>query len=290
MQDRSDARFVTSSRGVQVAVHELGGDGPLLLVCHATGFCGRAYQPLAGELASSFRVVALDLRGHGDSTEPVDGDFRWDGMADDVLAVLDALGGGPALAFGHSLGGASLLLAELARPGSLRAAYLYEPIVWPAGFRHPGDVNPMSEGARRRRETFASRAEALSRYAARPPLGLLRADALHAYVTHGFADLEDGTVRLKCRAASEAATFEAETAVTVDRFANGLASTVTLAAGGRLPPGPQRGIGPGQLVDGLAAVLGQPPIVRYAHLGHFGPLQDPVSVAADVTATLAPAG
>ena len=62
-------------------------------------------------------------------------------------------------AFGHSVGGATVLLAELARPGLLDAAYLYEPIVWPVGFAHEGP-NPMAGPARRRREVFGSRAEA----------------------------------------------------------------------------------------------------------------------------------
>ena len=154
-------------------------------------------------------------------------------MAGDLLAAVDHLGLASVAAFGHSVGGATVLLAELARPGVLDAAYLYEPIVWPAGFAHEGP-NPMAGPARRRREEFGSRAEALVRYASRPPLGLLRADALWAYVTHGFEDLADGTVRLKCRAASEAATFEAETAMTLDRVV-GVAPPVTVAVGDAPP-------------------------------------------------------
>jgi pimeloyl-ACP methyl ester carboxylesterase len=273
--------FATSSSGVRVAVHDLGGRGEPLILCHATGFCGLAYGPLAASLADHFRLWAVDLRGHGDSSAPADGDFDWSGMADDLLAAVDRLGLDRVTAFGHSLGGATLLLAELARPGLLEAAYLYEPIVWPVGFAHPGGSNPMAGPARRRREVFGSRAEALARYAGRPPLGLLRADALCAYVEHGFTDLPDGTVRLKCRADYEAATFEAETAVTVDRF-SGLAPPLTVAVGRR--GGDE---GPGRLAAGLVEVLGQGRLVGYDHLGHFGPLQDPETIAADVMAALA---
>ena len=50
--------------------------------------------------------------------------------------------------------------------------------------------------ARRRRANFPSRADALHRYASRPPLNELRADSLFSYVEHGFRDMTDGTVTL----------------------------------------------------------------------------------------------
>lgn len=272
------AVHVRSAGGVQVAVHDLGGEGEPLLICHATGLCAQAYEPLAAALADRFRLWAVDLRGHGDASVPENGDFSWDLMAADLLAAIDHLGLEHVLAFGHSLGGATVLLAERARPGVIKAAYLFEPIVWPVNFQHPGGINPMGAAARRRREEFASRAEAMSRYASRPPLGQLRADALWAYVEHGFEDLVGGGVRLKCRAESEARTFDAETAVTIDRFTD-VALTATIAIGGR-----SRTNGPVAVVPELAALLRRARTVTFDHLGHFGPLQDPETVAADMVA------
>jgi pimeloyl-ACP methyl ester carboxylesterase len=273
------AQRIPSSDGVVLALHDLGGSGPALVVVHATGFCGRAYDLLAPRLGTRHHVWALDLRGHGDSTAPANGNFGWDAFAGDLLTAVDHLGVERVAAFGHSVGGATVLLAELARPGVLDAAYLYEPIIWPLGFAHDGP-NPMAGPARRRREEFGSREEAFVRYASRPPLGLLRADALWGYVTHGFEDRPDGTVRLKCRSASEAATFEAETAMTLDRVV-GVAPPVTVAVGDRRAPGsPDHG--PAELAPSLVAQLSAGRLVRYPHLGHFGPLQDPETVAADI--------
>ena len=48
--------------------------------------------------------------------------YEWDGFADDVLAVVDEIHPTPRLAAGHSLGGASILKAELARPGTFDRA------------------------------------------------------------------------------------------------------------------------------------------------------------------------
>ena len=53
---------VSSTKGVTLAVHDLGGEGPPFLIAHATGMCGRAYEPLAAVLAPHFHVHAIDFR------------------------------------------------------------------------------------------------------------------------------------------------------------------------------------------------------------------------------------
>lgn len=268
---------VSSTDDVSIELHELGGDGPDLLIAHATGFCAGAYGPLAARLQARHRVWALDFRGHGDSTLPASGDLSWRGMADDVLAVAEVIGGGPLLAFGHSMGGACLLAAELRVPGTLRAAFVFEPIVVPPGFDAPGG-NPLAASARRRRPSFASREEALARYASRPPLGAFRADALSAYVTHGFADASDGTVTLKCTPESEAAVFEASGKPQIAEM--GPVSVPVVVARGERDASP----GPADFADAVAASLGNGTLRRYPHVGHFGPFQDPATIAEDVVA------
>ncbi len=270
--------IVASSDGVEIAVHHLGGDGPPLLISHATGFHGRAYAPLAAVLSARFEVFAIDYRGHGASGLPGGDRFDWAGMVDDLLAVADALGRGPLRLVGHSMGGAVALAAELRRPGTVTAAHLFEPIIVPplAGAEGASNSNAMAATARRRNEVFASRAAALWRYASRPPLGELRADSLHAYVEHGFVDLDDGTVRLACRAASEAATFEGAGVISIDDLP-GLGLPVTVAVG--------RAVGapdPSSFAPPIAEALPRGTLVRYPLLGHFGPLQDPETIAAAI--------
>ena len=272
---------IDSTTGVSLELHDLGGDGDDLLVAHATGLCGRAYEPLAALLAERFHVWAVDFRGHGDSSVPAGSDFNWSGMGEDVLAVIDHLGGRPLHGFGHSMGGAALVLAERTRPAQvLRSTYLYEPIVMPSDWATAsiGAQNPMSTAARRRRPEFESRAEALLRYSSRPPLGVLRADSLAAYVTHGFADVPRGGVRLKCAPESEALTFEAPGKPTFDD-ARALSTPAIVGVGARAGA-----IGPAGFAPDVAAALPNGRLVEYAHLGHFGPLQDPDVIAADVIA------
>lgn len=264
---------VTSTDGVRLALHDLGGTGPTVLIAHATGFCGGAYGPLAARLAPHHRVWALDFRAHGQSTCPDDGAMSWHGMANDVAATIDAIGGGPVLAYGHSMGGAALMAAELSAPGTLRAAVLFEPIIIPAAWGEGPGTNTLADGARRRRATFGSRVEALERYASRPPLGTFRADALHAYVTHGFGDDPAGTVTLRCSPEHEAQVFEAPGKPQIDQMA--AVETPTLVVRGDR----DGEFGPAGLARLTAAALPNCELRHHHHLSHFGPFQDPDTLA-----------
>lgn len=266
--------MVGSSSGVEVAVHQCGGSGPPLLLTHATGFCGLAYEPLINELRHHFTVWAVDLRGHGWSTVPTDGDFNWLRIADDVLAAAAAIGADRDLVgLGHSLGAAVLLHAEAARPGTFRSAYVYEPILWPPGEGLAPGQNPLADSARKRREGFPTRGEAMLRFASRPPFSVLRADALHAYVTHGFEDLDDATIRLRCRGDVEASVYDAEEVSTWDRVA-GVGIPVLGAMGGSGPT-----MGPARLTPKVVEVLSHARLSVHDRLGHFGPLEDPSAIA-----------
>ncbi len=272
---------VPSTDGVVLEVTDHGGDGSPLLVAHATGFCAGAYDPMIAHLVAHHHVWAVDFRAHGRSPAPDTATIGWQGMIDDVLAVVDAIDAGPVHGLGHSMGGACLLGAEARRPGTLRSAWVFEPIVIPAAWADgaPGD-NPMAAAARRRRPGFGSRAEALARYAGRPPLGLLRADALAAYVEHGFVDQPDGTVALRCAPEDEARVFEAPGKPTHDDVAH-LTIPVLVAHGTREPWGPQA------FAPQVAAAIPGGTARAYGHLGHFGPLEDPTTVAADAAAFFA---
>ena len=263
---------VRSSDGVVVAVHDLGGRGEPFLLCHATGFLGMAYAPMAARLVEHHHVYALDFRGHGDTPAPENGRFDWGAMADDLSAVIAELTSDPIGVFGHSMGGAVAVLVEHRAPGTLRSAYLYEPIIVPPGMGPPTD-NPMSSAARRRRPSFPSRGDAMLRYASRPPLDVMQASALAAYVEHGFADEPDGTVRLKCRPEWEAATFDATGKATVEIAAE--VRTPTVVAVGK----DEGSWSPSMFGPAIVDAMPNAHLDRHPRLGHFGPMQDPVAIA-----------
>lgn len=268
---------VTASDGVRIAVHDLGGSGPPLLLVHPTGFHGRALLPLASYLSPRFHVVAYDARGHGESGLPPALDFDPQGFTLDARAVVEGLDLRHPVGVGHSGGGSALLLAEQARPGTFSSLYCYEPIVTPAEQPPPPDPdNPFSRGARGRREVFASRQDAYENYAGKPPLDALDPDSLRAYVEFGFEDLSDGTVRLRCRGAHEALMYEK--GLSHDAFAHlpEISCPTTLACGELTDA-----IGPAVL-EPLAARLPGARVEVFPDLGHFGPLEDPRRVAVSV--------
>jgi pimeloyl-ACP methyl ester carboxylesterase len=262
---------VPARDGTPIAVHDLGGDGPPLLLAHATGFHGQMWTDFGDLLARRFRLWSFDARGHGDSGKS--DDMTWKTMGDDVLDVLDALGIDQLLGFGHSLGGALLVVAETARPGTFRQLYLYEPAIIPP--MSPRNLEA-AEGTLKRRRSFPTRKHAFENYAGKPPLDELSDSALWAYVEHGFVDQPDGTVTLACTPEDEAATFAEAGARTAWNAMDAVTCPVTLARG----TGPAAA-SPGH-IDSQAEHL-RAEVVVFEGLGHFGPLAEPDAIAESIT-------
>jgi pimeloyl-ACP methyl ester carboxylesterase len=74
------------------------------------------------------RAVALDLRGHGRSGPPKNGDYTIEGMAGDVEAVVDSLGLEKFVLVGHSMGGGVALTYAGAHPDRVAGLLLVDPI------------------------------------------------------------------------------------------------------------------------------------------------------------------
>ncbi len=265
-----------------IAIHDLGGDGPeMLVICHATGFHGPAYRAFARELNQDVRVVAMDLRSHGDSAAPsVEADFSWVGMANDVARTIDHVNTVHDIdrlhGFGHSMGGAALLEVERSRPGTFSTAMVFEPIVPPHSFQ---GESPLQKAAAARLRSFPSRGHALERYAARPPLGLFRADVLHDYVEHGFRDTESGDVTLKCVPENEATIYGQAGTIPLEALVEVDMDVVVGCSG-------DEGVA-AQLALHVADTLPNGRLLNFAELTHFGPLQNPVSVANEMRQMMA---
>jgi len=201
----------------QVAALEFGDPTrPLdVLFIHANGFNAHTYRGILAPLGASLRVLAIDLRGHGGSTLPTRTEGHcWQVYADDVVAVLAALGQVPLVLAGHSMGGATALLVAAAMGGPRKRLVLFDPVVLgdEAYAAAPGSLEwqqPMAQGALRRRAAFASRQEAFAAYKGRGAFATWADETLLDYLEDGLRALPDGTFTLACAPEWEAANFAA---------------------------------------------------------------------------------
>ena len=114
---------------MELNVHEWGDPAAPAVVClHGLNAHGRRFRRLAEErLAGRFRVLAPDLRGHGNSEwEPP---WTVATHAHDVLETLDAAGIRRAMWVGHSYGGRLVLELAVLAPDRIERAALLDPAI-----------------------------------------------------------------------------------------------------------------------------------------------------------------
>ncbi len=101
------------------------GEGPLILCVHGWPELWYSWRHQLEHFSKlGFKVAALDVRGYGGSDRPhAIAAYTLKEIASDVAAVIDALGGGRAILFGHDWGA---------------------PIVWNSALLHPGKVTAVA--------------------------------------------------------------------------------------------------------------------------------------------------
>ena len=108
------------------------GAGPTLLLLHGWPEFSLTWEPVMARLADRFTLVAPDLRGFGASGKPEPG-TPWgaERHADDMLALLDALGLPPVGVVGHDVGGSVMLQLARKAPERFRGLFFFD-------FSYPG--------------------------------------------------------------------------------------------------------------------------------------------------------
>ena len=107
-------------------VIESGGGLPALVLLHYFGGSAKEWEFVRNELADSYRCVAIDLPGHGDSDAPPTG-YSVENMADDVLGVIQRLNLTDFVLVGHSMSGKVALSLASRQPAGLRSLVLVSP-------------------------------------------------------------------------------------------------------------------------------------------------------------------
>ena len=287
MLDDVDRRKLSLPSGLEIALIDWGGEGPVALLHHATGFCAGVWDAVARGLRERFHVIGMDARGHGDSSAPpVGGNYLWTLFGEDVAAVARLLAAESGVAalplgIGHSFGGTALLLGSTGEAPPFERLVLVDPVFPPpdASVPDPGRGargSQMVKSARKRRSHWESRAEARAWWAEKPLFAPWIPSALDAYVAEGLRDAAEGGVVLKCTPEVEAevfgVSFESDIWSAVEQVR--VPTLLLRAARGDFPP------------EIFHALVARMPDARLSELdaGHLVPMERPELVVEAILA------
>lgn len=120
---------LTTTRGHSVQINDIEmyyeeyGDGKPMLLLHGFGGCSQNWHPFTDKLSEHYRLIIVDLRGHGYSTNP-ENKFTHQQAANDVLLLLEKLGVNHFSAMGMSTGGMVLLHMATSQPSRIDSMVL----------------------------------------------------------------------------------------------------------------------------------------------------------------------
>ncbi len=114
------------ARGLTFHYVEWGAATQSPLLClHGITQTAHSWDEVAAELATEYRVLCFDQRGHGDSDWAPDGDYTRQTQAADLDAITDALGLSRFILAGMSMGGINSITFTARHPEKVRALIIW---------------------------------------------------------------------------------------------------------------------------------------------------------------------
>lgn len=111
------SQFVDDGIGGQIHYRDEGNkDGPAILLIHGSSSILQTWEPVVALLGDKYRLISLDLYGHGLTGPEAKGDYSADANIAAVVKVLDTVGVEQAYWVGNSMGGWLTWRAGLAVP------------------------------------------------------------------------------------------------------------------------------------------------------------------------------
>ncbi|CAG7637947.1 alpha/beta fold hydrolase [Actinacidiphila bryophytorum] len=272
---------VVSADGTHIHVEEFGrADGPAVVLAHGWTCSVLFWAPVVRLLASDFRVIAYDQRGHGRSAAPRTRTGHGTGvLADDLEAVLQAVlpEGERAVLAGHSMGGMTIMAASGRAAVQRRTAAVLLASTGSGRLLGTTEVLPPRFSSRRLRRFF-HRQLLTSRLPLGPVTPLSR--AAFAYGVLGVAPTREQaafTARIvhACKAKQRAAWGRVLAVLDLDEEIAALAAPTAVLVGTRDK------LTPRVHARGMAEVLPHcVGLTELSGLGHMTPIEDPAAVAA----------
>lgn len=184
------------------------GDGPPLLLLHATGFMPWLWHPVARELADRYEIFVPYFCDHRPA-EPEDG-LSWLLLAEDLALVIERLELSAPRIVGHSMGAVVATLHEAHRGPLAERMVLIEPIYLPREFYKMEitvERHPLASKSIRRRNAWSGRDEASDYLLSKDLFSRWDPEVLELYLDHGLRDADAGGLTLACHPRREAALF-----------------------------------------------------------------------------------
>ncbi|CAG8630340.1 4791_t:CDS:2, partial [Cetraspora pellucida] len=218
---------IAANSYVTTTIDTKNNDGKISLVfAHATGFHKELWNPIIKMLHERRHrwnggdMWALDCSNHGDSAvlnqDVLPDKFIWSDYARDILQLIDdAKVQKPIIGIGHSVGGSSMLKAEIIRPGTFASILTIEPIVRPHILQ---EFKFQDTSVKRRRDRWPDRETAHTSFSTSEFFQSWDSEMLNLYVQYGLYELPSGEVTLKCSKIQELYTFVYDSAEKVSTF------------------------------------------------------------------------
>jgi len=184
--------YVKGAHDLELHVLEWSSEGVPLILLHGYGNEAHLWDDLAPLIAPHYRVIAVDLRGHGDSGWDRERRYEVETLVDDLEALTEALSIDRFVLVGFSLGGRASTLFAGRHPERLAGLVLVD--IGPEVDAR-GSTRIRSEVTENRAPTFKSIEEYASALSLNYPAG--SRDVLLRMARYGLKQREDGLYELK---------------------------------------------------------------------------------------------
>lgn len=272
------------------------GEGPTLLLLHATGFHARLWDRVVAHLPDDFHVVAADHLGHGRSHKPATM-ADWTDSCRALLPLVDHLtsagGGAPLVGCGHSMGGYVLTLLAEERPQAFSQILLIDPVIFEPAFYLGADhivPDPADHPVSKRRNRWDSAEQMQAHFSQRKPYATWQSDVLADYCQYGLLPADDGDgYVLACPPLLEASIYQNAQRKSPYAEAGCIEAEVTVIRAKMAERAGQMDFSTSPTWPQAAAHLNHGRDLYWPEYSHFIPMEAPEKVAAMLAAMAAPA-
>ena len=209
MKDIQPEILKQSLGGAEIRYLQYPGDGPPLLLLHATGFNPWLWHPVSRSLTDNYRVMAPYFCDHRQA-EPETGAVPWRLLAFDLYKLCESLSLDRPYLAGHSMGATVITIAQVTYGLASKGMVLIEPIFLPEELYAVGltlDTHPLASKSIKRRNAWADESEARAYLKSKSLFSKWDEEIIDLYVRHGMIAGPDGGLELSCHPRREASLF-----------------------------------------------------------------------------------